>query len=136
MKSFLMTLVLLLVPTTLLAQGGDHEFETFLKSLLTNKAVSQHMDKEDQPVAPYFAEKYLSGDGWAAWAVEHNWAEVQRARDTAIPRTEVRVNIGSPFYPQLGYRRYRGAPVYRSYSTYYGGGSVGIMMYNPYAPLK
>lgn len=131
---YVLTLLLLLVPATV--QAADHPFETFLKGLLAEKAVMQHVESNETP-APYFAEKYLRGDAWAAWAVEHNLVERQRARENADPGTEVRVQIGSPYYPQRGrHPNYRGAPMYRSYTYRYGASSGPVILYNPYVSPK
>ena len=112
---YILTLVLLLIPTTLFAQ------EQSIEQFFANKSMNGHVVKE-KPIAPYFAEKYLRGDAWAAWAIEYNKAALKRARETATPGTEVRVDIGSYYYPQprsREYPLYRGAPVYKSYSTFY-----------------
>lgn len=127
---YVLTLVLLLVPASLYAQDDASKFETLLKGLLADQAVGQHVD-HPEPIHPYFAEKYLRGDAWAAWAVEHNRAERKRSRENTDRGREVRVNIGSPFYPpRLGQR---GVQTYKSYSHYIGGSSSPVMLYNPYA---
>jgi hypothetical protein len=138
MMKYILTLLILLVPTSLYAEDGASKFEAFLKSLLTEKTVTQHVESNKTP-APYFAEKYLRGDAWAAWAIEHNLVERQRARENADPGTEVHVQIGNPYYPPLSYvpyPSYNGVQTYKSYSYRYGASSGPVMLYNPYVSPK
>ena len=52
---YILTLVLLFVPTCLFAQDDASKFETLLKGLLSDKAVGQHVDNP-VPILTFFAE--------------------------------------------------------------------------------
>jgi hypothetical protein len=75
---------------------------------------------------PYFAEKYLEGDAWAAWAIAHNRAQgigsgsymeqLIQGRTTQIQRHGDQTTITTT--PNRYRRVYTGGPV---------------MIYNPYA---
>lgn len=123
---YVLALALLLIPASLQAQDSVDEI---VARVLGNQAITRHVES-DKPIAPYFAEKYLRGDAWAAWAAEHNRHERKHSRENAYRGREVRVNIGSPFYPS--YPR-RGVQTYKSYSYYIGGSTPPVMLYNPYA---
>lgn len=136
---YLLTLLLLVVPTCAFAEE-ETSFLPTLKRMLAEKTVVQQLTQDEAP-HPFFAQKYLRGDAWAAWAIQHNNETLQRAKDTAVPGTEVQVQIGNPYYPPLGgywhsRNRYYEKDVYKSYSYTYGGGSVGVILYNPYVQPK